>query len=120
MQLKHILRLLSLGPVRVSRPYRRPPLHWKSNQLVAAHPQTLGEKIKKRRIELCMFQREAAAKIGISSTSLSNWECGITDPSRRMAKSIQKFLTDATAPVLKRGPFCCEICGISGDSMVCG
>jgi len=39
-----------------------------------------------------MFQREAAAKIGISIASLSKWECGVTKPSHRMTSVIQKFL----------------------------
>jgi DNA-binding XRE family transcriptional regulator len=115
MQLKHILHFLSFGPFRSSRRYHPCPPHWKSNQQIATQPQTLGEKIKKHRIELRMFQREAAAKIGVSSTSLSKWECGATKPSRRMTKGIQKFLNDTTGAVPKQRFFSCEICGISED-----
>jgi DNA-binding XRE family transcriptional regulator len=116
MQLKHILLFLSLGPLRISHRYHPYPPHWESNQRIATHPQTLGEKIKKRRIELHMFQQEAASRIGVSIASLSKWECGVTKPSSRMTKSIQEFLTDITPQVSKRPPFCCRICGISGDS----
>jgi DNA-binding XRE family transcriptional regulator len=116
MHLKHILLFLSIRPVRVSRPYHPYPPHWKSNQRIARQPQTLGEKIKKRRIERRMFQRQAAAKIGISTASLSKWECGLTNPLRRMTKSIQEFLAETTPQVPNRRPFHCEICGIFGDS----
>jgi transcriptional regulator with XRE-family HTH domain len=116
MQLKHIVAFLSLAPLRVSRRYHPCPPHWKSNQRTATQPQTLGEKIKKRRIELRLFQREAAAKIGVSTASLSKWECGITDPSRRMMKKIQEFLTNTTPRVPKTPPFRCKICGINGNS----
>jgi DNA-binding XRE family transcriptional regulator len=114
MQIKNICLLLSLGPIHVSRPYRPFPRHWKSNQQHPAQPKTLGEQIKGYRLELGWFQREAAIKIGISSTSLSNWERGVTRPSRRMKKKIQDFLEYTPVPIPKQQHFsACQICGIS-------
>jgi transcriptional regulator with XRE-family HTH domain len=82
-------------------------------------PQTLGEQIKKHRLELLWLQTDVAAKIGISSASVSNWERGSTSPSRRMTKKIREFL-GYTPPVLapkKRinGSYCWN-CGISENS----
>ena len=115
IHLKNILFLLSLRPVHISRPRRLLPRHWKSNQRASAQPATLGEQIKKHRLELCWFQRDVAKTIGISPTSVSNWERGVTSPSRRMTKKIQKFLEYAPVVVPKKPSdgFCCQTCGIS-------
>jgi transcriptional regulator with XRE-family HTH domain len=118
MQLKNIRLLLSICPLHISRPYRQLPRHWKSNQKAPAQPKTLGEQIKKHRLELSWLQRDVAAKIGISSTSVSNWERGVTSPSRRMTKKIQEFLdyTPKLIPKVQRIDFRCQTCGISNTS----
>jgi len=69
LQIKNILLLLSLCPIQISRPRRPYPRHWKSNQQIPLQPQTLGEEIKKHRLELHWLQTDVAAKIGISNTS---------------------------------------------------
>src|ERR1700722_1814822 len=109
MQLKNVRLLLSLCPLHISRPYRAPPRHWKSNQKAPARPKTLGEQIKKHRLELRWLQRDVAAKIGISSPSISDWERGITSPSRRMKKKIREFLDYKPIPMLKKQPFDCQL-----------
>ena len=113
--LKNILLLLSLCPFQISRPHRPFPRHWKSNQRVPTQPATLGEQIKKHRLELHWFQTGVAAKLGISSTSVSNWERGLTSPSRRMTKRIQEFLEYAPKliPKVHKNNFHCQTCGIS-------
>jgi transcriptional regulator with XRE-family HTH domain len=118
IDLKNIRILLSLGRVHTSTPRHLFPPHWKSNQRAPAKPKTIGEKIKRHRLELHWLQIEVAKKIGISSTSVSNWERGITSPSRRMTKKIQKFLdyTPKLTPKIQRNNFCCRICGISNVS----
>src|SRR5580658_497395 len=93
LPIKNILRFLSLYPVQISHQFRPKPRYWKSNQHIPTIPKTLGEKIKKHRLELGLFQRDAAAKIGISSATLSNWERGIIIPERRMQKKIRDFLS---------------------------
>ena len=95
------------------------PRHWKLNQRIPLQPQTLGEQIKKHRLELHWLQTDVAARIGISSASVSNWERGVTSPSCRMIKKIREFLS-YTPPVLvprKRslGSYCWE-CEISETS----
>ena len=117
--IKNILLLLSLCPFQISRTCRPYPPHWKSNQRIPLQPQTLGEQIKTHRLKLHWLQTDVAAKIGISSASVSNWERGVTSPSRRMTKKIREFL-GYTPPVLvlkKRGlgSYCWK-CGISETS----
>jgi DNA-binding XRE family transcriptional regulator len=121
LDIKNILLLLSLCPFQISRPRHLFPPHWKSNQRVPAQPTTLGERIKKHRLQLHWLQTDVAVKIGISSTSVSNWERGITTPSRRMTKRIQKFLDYAPKPISKvhRNDFHCQTCGISNTSPEC-
>ena len=118
IQLKNIRLLISLCPVQVSRPLRPYPRHWKSNQQAPKHPQTIGDQIKKHRLELRWLQTDAATKIGVTYTSISNWERGITVPSRRMAKKIQDFLTCEPALIRKMPSHspCCQTCGIPTNS----
>jgi DNA-binding XRE family transcriptional regulator len=121
LPIKNILLLLSLFPVQTSRQYQPLPRHWKSNQRVPAQPVTFGEQIKKHRLELRWLQTDVAAKIGISSTSVSNWERGITSPSHRMTKRIREFLDYTPKPVFKvqKNHFHCQTCGISNTSSEC-
>ena len=115
LHIKNILLLLSLCPVHTSRLHRPYPQHWKSNQRIPLQPQTLGEQIRRHRLELHWLQTDVAAKIGISSASVSNWERGITSPSRRMTKRIHEFLNHVPKPAFRvqRSRFCCKTCGIS-------
>jgi DNA-binding XRE family transcriptional regulator len=117
IQISNILHFLALCPGHSSVPYRPKPRHWKSNQQFAKEPRTVGEQIKKRRLEIGWFQRDVAAKIGISSASVSDWERGVTVPSRRMKKKIQEFLKFREAPVSIEQRFhLCKICGMSESS----
>src|SRR5580704_14810645 len=120
MQINNILLFLSLCPVQISHQFRPKPRYWKSSQHIPIVPQTLGEKIKKHRLELGLFQRDAAAKIGISSATLSNWERGVITPERRMRKKMQDFLnyTPAMPSSFTRKQFqFCIICGIPEKSL---
>jgi transcriptional regulator with XRE-family HTH domain len=67
-------------------------------------------------LELCWLQRDVAKKIGISPTSISDWERGVTSPSRRMRKKVREFLDHKPIPTLKKQPFDCQLCGISETS----
>jgi DNA-binding transcriptional regulator YiaG len=119
MQINNILRFLSLCPIQISHQFRPKPRYWKSSQHIPIVPQTLGEKIKKHRLELGLFQRDAAAKIGVSSATLSNWERGVISPERRMQKRIWEFLNYAPVlpPPFPRKQFrFCKTCGISEKS----
>jgi transcriptional regulator with XRE-family HTH domain len=76
---------------------------------------TLGEQLRKHRLELLWLQTDVTAKIGVSSASVSDWERGITSPSRRLTKKIQEF-PGYTPKALVRKKRCpnsyCLTCGI--------
>jgi transcriptional regulator with XRE-family HTH domain len=118
INLKNLRILLSLGPIHTITPRNVFPPHWKSNQRIPANPKTIGEKIKKHRLNHHWLQRDVAKNIGVSSTSVSNWERGIKSPSRRMTKKIREFLDcpPKSTPKIQSHSFCCQICGISNVS----
>lgn len=55
-------------------------------------PQTLGEHLKKRRRELGLLQREAAARLGVSTETVVNWEKGRTEPVAVQFRPVVAFL----------------------------
>jgi transcriptional regulator with XRE-family HTH domain len=119
IQLTNIRLLLSLSPFQITRSRHPFPARWKSNQQVPAQPKTRGEQIKKHRLDLHWLQTDVAARIGVSSASVSNWERGITFPSRRMTSRIQQFLgyTPPKVVTKKRAlGSSCQTCGIPSDS----
>lgn len=55
-------------------------------------PKTLGEALKKRRMDLGSLQREVATKLGVNEASVWNWEKGRTAPAKRFITRIRRFL----------------------------
>jgi transcriptional regulator with XRE-family HTH domain len=56
------------------------------------HPQTIGEHLKKRRLERGLEQDQVATIIGVTWMSVSNWERGIYRPTKRAMSPIIDFL----------------------------
>jgi transcriptional regulator with XRE-family HTH domain len=55
-------------------------------------PQTLGEHLRKRRVELGLSQREVAKHMGYCWSTLLNWEKGKTQPAVDSIPAIIAFL----------------------------
>lgn len=55
-------------------------------------PQTLGEHLKKRRRQLGLLQREAAARLGVGTDTYANWEKGKTEPVAAQFRPVIEFL----------------------------
>jgi len=55
------------------------------------NPETIGDHIRKRRIELGLLQREVAEIIGVTESSVWNWEHGV-EPEQHYNPKIIKFL----------------------------
>jgi len=53
---------------------------------------TIGDHIRKRRLDLGLFQRQAAAQIGVDEASVWNWEKGGMKPEIRHLPRIINFL----------------------------
>jgi DNA-binding XRE family transcriptional regulator len=53
---------------------------------------TLGDHIRKRRIEIGLSQRQAGAEIGVRTQVIHAWESGEARPRNRHVPSIIRFL----------------------------
>jgi DNA-binding transcriptional regulator YiaG len=69
--------------------------------IITAHPKkpgyptalvTIGDHIRKRRLDLGLFQRQVAAQIGVDEDSVWNWEKGGMKPEIRYLTGIMSFL----------------------------
>ncbi len=69
--------------------------------ITASHPKKLGyptalvtiaDHIRKRRLDLGLFQRQVAAQIGVDEASIWNWEKGGVKPEVHFMASIISFL----------------------------
>jgi transcriptional regulator with XRE-family HTH domain len=55
-------------------------------------PRTLGEHIKKRRVELGLTQKQAAKALGVNPWTVLNWETGQHQPPIRSIPAVLAFL----------------------------
>ena len=53
---------------------------------------TLGDHVRKRRLDLGLLQREAADKLGVDAMTICNWEINRTSPQLRLIPRIITFL----------------------------
>ncbi|MBI4242045.1 MAG: helix-turn-helix domain-containing protein, partial [Candidatus Rokubacteria bacterium] len=53
---------------------------------------TLGDQLRKRRMDFGISQRELAKRIGVSKSSIENWEGNEAEPARWMVPRIREFL----------------------------
>jgi len=53
---------------------------------------TLGEKIRKHRMDLGLFQKDVARFVGVKTDTVTLWEKGRTKPCRENLKRIKQFL----------------------------
>lgn len=75
-----------------------PFCHWSlktERPLPAAYPQeikSLGDHIRKRRLNLGLLQKDVAKRIGVSKDTIHNWETDRTEPEVKMVPNIINFL----------------------------
>ena len=55
-------------------------------------PKKLGERIRKRRMDLGLFQKDVARFVGVVTDTVTLWEKGRKEPSKRYLKRIKQFL----------------------------
>jgi DNA-binding XRE family transcriptional regulator len=54
----------------------------------SAYPKTLvtlGDHLRKRRLDVGLFQKDVAVAIGVDTMTICNWEKGRTEPELRFA-----------------------------------
>jgi hypothetical protein len=73
--------------LRLDYPYR-----WKCTQGIPTRPTTVGERIKRRRLLLHLFQTELAKMFGVDETSIRNWEHNTYQPSERFIRGFVEWL----------------------------
>jgi len=56
------------------------------------HPNTLGEKLRKARMDAGLEIKELASMIGVTSSTIINWEQGHTKPKCTLEYRIWKLL----------------------------
>lgn len=54
---------------------------------------TIGDAIRKRRLDLGLLQKDVAKIIGCDETSVLNWEKGYNSPRSDKMASIERFLS---------------------------
>ena len=62
-----------------------------------ASPVTIGEHLRKKRLDLGLTQAQVAEITGVTESTVWNWEHG-TPPNSRHRLKITKFLDDTSAP----------------------
>jgi transcriptional regulator with XRE-family HTH domain len=63
--------------------------------LTRAYPtelRSIGDHVRKRRLDLGLSQRQVALRIGIDKTSVFNWETGTASPNLRALPGVLRFL----------------------------
>ncbi len=68
--------------LRAQKPDRRYPLE----------PKTLGDHVRKRRLDLGLLQRQVARKVGAHLATITNWETGKTEPELKFLPAVIAFL----------------------------
>jgi len=74
---------LAYGAVTLRKQREKPAPH---------NPQTLGEHIRRRRLELRLTQRAAGQVFGVSRDALAWWENGTRNPEPAHVRAILEFL----------------------------
>jgi DNA-binding transcriptional regulator YiaG len=66
---------------------------------VSLYPaRTLGERIKKWRLEQELFQRDLAKMIGVDEMTIVNWETGKTKPTKKNLERLKTILGSGLEP----------------------
>jgi DNA-binding XRE family transcriptional regulator len=114
LNLENIVLFLSLQTVHIKVlriPY---PSHWRAIKQTPGPGKAIGSEFKKHRLSLHLLQSDVAKRLGVHVVSISNWERGVSQPSRPMRRKIRVFLDSAPqrAPKVGLATLCCERCDL--------
>ena len=71
------------------KPY---PYKWKCTQVAPERQRTIGDHIKRRRLELHLFQSDLAKFFGVDPMTIVNWENNHYPPAKRYMPRIIEWL----------------------------
>lgn len=60
--------------------------------------ETIGDHIRKRRLDLGLLQKEVAERLGVTKWTIRNWELGWSAPAIRCIPEIVRFLGYSPLP----------------------
>jgi len=63
-----------------------------SEKVYPRDPVTLGDHLKKRSLDLGLFQKDVATTIGVDTATITNWEKGRSQPEIRFTPRVVEFL----------------------------
>jgi DNA-binding transcriptional regulator YiaG len=61
-------------------------------QASPVEPKTLGEHVRRRRLQLHLFQADLAKLFGVDIASVRNWEQGVFEPAKAIEPRIIAWL----------------------------
>ena len=70
----------------------RPEEHLLRTMRIPAQPQTLGDHLRLRRLELKLLQKQVAKRLGVNTATILNWETNVTKPYFSYIPGIIEFL----------------------------
>lgn len=102
------------GSLTLPRPHVPPPGY-------PLHPRELGEHLRKRRLDLTLYQKQVAKRLGVDEMTIVNWEKGRTQPSLTHLPSLITFLGyvpfDCEPDPLGRMRYHKKVSGLSMDTL---
>jgi len=66
------------------------------NSKYPKNPKTFGERFRKRRMDLGLTMKDIAEKVGVSETTVYNWEIRNSRPYRRTEEKLKAILDAST------------------------
>lgn len=106
LPMKNIRRFLGIRPLHLKIPWSPYPPHWRSDQILTDLPDRLGSQLKQQRLNSHLFQADVAKILGVSVVSVSNWERGRSEPSRRTRRRIRQLLAAGVGTTSWEQPTC--------------
>jgi DNA-binding transcriptional regulator YiaG len=76
---------------RTSRRARH-SVYWRLVNGYPDRPKTVGQHLRKRRLDLGLMQSQVARTLGVHTETLKNWERGVNVPAGRVIPEIIRFL----------------------------
>jgi predicted transcriptional regulator len=80
-------------------------MHFRHLRRYPAHPKTLGEHLRKKRIDLSLSMRQLSdfLSLGVSDSTIEKWEKDISRPTEPYRSRIVEFLGFDSEPVEPTG-----------------
>src|ERR1043166_3215176 len=73
-------------------------MYWKAVKGYPDAPRTIGEWLKRRRLDLGIEQSEVAIRLGVHVETIKNWERGVFQPPVMMMPKVLGFLGSNPLP----------------------